>query len=238
MEIGEKLKNARNDNGLTQEQVAAEIGVSRQSVSNWENNRAYPDIVSVIKLSDLYSVSLDDLLKEDKKMIEHLAESTDMVNNQRELVKRLTIIAYWGLWGLIFLCYWLILVPSGGYSTTRVLGSKELFFYMIYPICIAFISGFIGANKGFGNLKWLYVPISGVMLMLLNLVTGYFRDSMAVCFDSGIPLNLFEVICHYFADNIKAWIPTTFVLGCVGCAAGILIGMLVRRTLINQKERS
>lgn len=44
MEIGNRLKNARTDNGLTQEQVAEELGVSRQSISNWENNRSYPDI--------------------------------------------------------------------------------------------------------------------------------------------------------------------------------------------------
>ena len=67
MEIGSRLKNARSEHGLTQEQVAEELGVSRQSISNWENNRSYPDIVSVIKLSDLYSISLDELLKEDKK---------------------------------------------------------------------------------------------------------------------------------------------------------------------------
>ncbi|MCH5206164.1 MAG: helix-turn-helix transcriptional regulator, partial [Oscillospiraceae bacterium] len=68
MEIGNRLKNARVEIGLTQEKVAEEIGVSRQTVSNWENGKFYPDIVSVIKLSDLYSVSLDELLKEDKNM--------------------------------------------------------------------------------------------------------------------------------------------------------------------------
>lgn len=53
MEIGSKLKNARNENGLTQEQAAELLGVSRQTISNWENNKSYPDIISVIKMSDL-----------------------------------------------------------------------------------------------------------------------------------------------------------------------------------------
>ena len=46
MEIGSKLKNARNEKGITQEQAAELLGVSRQTISNWENNKSYPDIIS------------------------------------------------------------------------------------------------------------------------------------------------------------------------------------------------
>ena len=74
MEIGKKLKKARVQSGLTQENVAEKINVSRQAISNWENEKSYPDIISVIELSNLYSISLDDLLKGDEKMIEHLIE--------------------------------------------------------------------------------------------------------------------------------------------------------------------
>ena len=48
---------------MTQEQVAGLLEVSRQTISNWENAKSYPDIVSVIKLSECYDVSLDYLLK-------------------------------------------------------------------------------------------------------------------------------------------------------------------------------
>lgn len=44
----------------------------RQTISNWENEKSFPDIVNVIKLSDLYNISLDQLLKGDEAMIEHL----------------------------------------------------------------------------------------------------------------------------------------------------------------------
>lgn len=63
MEIGAKLKEARTKEGLTQEEVAEAIQVSHQTISNWENEKSYPDIVSVIKLSDLYNISLDKLLQ-------------------------------------------------------------------------------------------------------------------------------------------------------------------------------
>lgn len=86
MEIGKKLKDARTNSGLTQENVAERAGVSRQTVSNWENGRSYPDIVSVIKLSDIYSISLDELLKGDNEMIEHLKESTNVVSSNKKLI--------------------------------------------------------------------------------------------------------------------------------------------------------
>lgn len=86
IKIGEKLRDARNQKGLTQEEVADEIHVSRQTISNWENNRSYSDIISVILLSDLYQMSLDVLLKGDKDMIEHLNESTNIVNSNKKLI--------------------------------------------------------------------------------------------------------------------------------------------------------
>lgn len=86
MEIGKKLKAARQNSGLTQEQAAERLFVSRQTISNWENEKTYPDIVSVVKLSDLYSISLDDLLKGDAKMLEHLGESTDIVKSNQKLI--------------------------------------------------------------------------------------------------------------------------------------------------------
>ena len=86
MEIGKKLRNARTRSGFTQEKAAEEIGVARQTISNCENEKSYPDIVSVIRLSTLYSVSLDELLKGDEEMIDHLEESTNIVNSNKKLI--------------------------------------------------------------------------------------------------------------------------------------------------------
>ena len=86
MEIGKKLKNARVQSGMTQENVAEKINVSRQTISNWENEKSYPDIISVIELSNLYSISLDVLLKGDEKMIEHLEESTNVVKSNQKMI--------------------------------------------------------------------------------------------------------------------------------------------------------
>jgi transcriptional regulator with XRE-family HTH domain len=91
MEIGKKLKETRLKCNMTQEQVSEMLYVSRQTISNWENEKSYPDIISIIKLSDLYSISLDELLKGDEKMIEHLEESTNIVESNTRLIVAIAI---------------------------------------------------------------------------------------------------------------------------------------------------
>ena len=84
MDIGFKIKNARIKAEFTQEQAAEALGVSRQTVSNWENEKIYPDIISVVKMSDLYTVSLDELLKGKAPVpsyLHYLEESTNIVKS-------------------------------------------------------------------------------------------------------------------------------------------------------------
>lgn len=72
MQFGKRLKTSRKNKNLTQEDVAKEFCVSRQTISSWENENSYPDIDSLVKLSNLYDVSLDIILKEDKGMKEYM----------------------------------------------------------------------------------------------------------------------------------------------------------------------
>ncbi len=66
MEISRRIKDARQKNNINQESLAEQLGVSRQTISSWETGKSYPDLVSVIKMSDIFDVSLDELLKEYK----------------------------------------------------------------------------------------------------------------------------------------------------------------------------
>ena len=92
MEIEKKLKDARANAGLTQEQVAEKITVSRQTISNWENGKSLPDIISILNLSDLYQISIDDLLKGDKKMKEKLKKDEKVAKENRRLILTTAII--------------------------------------------------------------------------------------------------------------------------------------------------
>ena len=66
MELGEKLQKLRKDKGLTQEQLADALYVSRTAVSKWESGRGYPNIDSLKEISGFFSVSIDDLLSGEK----------------------------------------------------------------------------------------------------------------------------------------------------------------------------
>lgn len=68
MEIAERLREARKNAGLTQDQVAEMVSVSRVTVSHWETGKSLPDIASLIGLSDLYAISLDELVRGDSKV--------------------------------------------------------------------------------------------------------------------------------------------------------------------------
>ena len=75
MKISKKISEIRNSNKLTQEDLAEMLGVARQTVSNWENDKCYPDIETIILISDKFNISLDILLKEDKEMVKAIDKS-------------------------------------------------------------------------------------------------------------------------------------------------------------------
>ena len=73
MNLASKLKHCRTQQHLTQADVADQLHVSRKTISGWENNRSYPDLNSLIALSDIYKVPTDDLLR-DERFLENIEE--------------------------------------------------------------------------------------------------------------------------------------------------------------------
>ncbi|MED3526387.1 transcriptional regulator [Bacillus thuringiensis] len=69
MNIGKQIQYFRKRDNMSQEKLAEKIHVSRQSISNWENERNYPDIHNLLMMSILFNVSLDDLVKGDVKIM-------------------------------------------------------------------------------------------------------------------------------------------------------------------------
>lgn len=64
MTLGEKICTLRTGKGLSQEDLAAKLEVSRQSVSKWETGQSVPDLEKIIKLADLFGVNVDELVRE------------------------------------------------------------------------------------------------------------------------------------------------------------------------------
>ena len=68
MRISKKIQQIREQQGISQEKLASDLAVTRQAVSKWENGKSIPDIENLMYISDLYGVSLDELVKGDPKV--------------------------------------------------------------------------------------------------------------------------------------------------------------------------
>lgn len=163
MSIGSKIKKSRTDAKLTQEQAAEALGISRQTLSNWENEKYYPDIASVLKMSEIYNVSLDYLLKGEgsmKNYMDYVEESTNAVASKNKFSKLLLILSYLVVWALNIAASWRF---SLGSITEAQAGAFQ---WLVLPVTTIILSILIGKNDYWGRRKWLAPIAFGVMFAL------------------------------------------------------------------------
>lgn len=98
MSLGKSLYHARKKSGLSQEEVAGKLGVSRQTISKWELDETLPDIRQSKKLSRLYHLTLDELIDFDIELKE-IEEAIDSVSETKQRQ-----IDWTGVWGKNILC--------------------------------------------------------------------------------------------------------------------------------------
>ena len=78
MELGTQIKKYRQELHISQEELADRVYVSRQTISNWENDKSYPDVHSLILLSEIFHISLDNLIKGDIEMMKETIQKDDI----------------------------------------------------------------------------------------------------------------------------------------------------------------
>lgn len=106
MEIGKQIQNIRKENGLSQEQFGQKFHVTRQTVSNWENEKSYPDLQTLISISDGFDVSLDKLLKDTPKMVEDFDSAVaGRRRTKRTIIILVTLIVLTLIFG--FIQFWI-----------------------------------------------------------------------------------------------------------------------------------
>lgn len=168
IDIGNKIKNARKEKGITQEQAAEILGVSRQTISNWETEKSYPDIISVIKMSEHYDVSLDYLLKGEnqmKKYYEYLDESTNVVKSKTRLSKLILVLSYLLIWSIAIIVFWRFT------DSSDAMGYSLMYIWIILPVSTFVVSLLIGKNDYWGRFKWFASIAFGIMYMLAEYAT-------------------------------------------------------------------
>ena len=178
MDIGSIIRKARQEKGLTQESAAEALGVSRQTISNWETGRTYPDILSVIRMSDVYAVSLDRLLKEEDSVKQtyrdYLEESTNTVKSNERRMKLTLILVTLGIWALSVLIFWLV------HSGADAMAYSLTVSWVVLPVLFFAASFIIGYRDWFGRWKWLAVPIFSLMYIMTGYVNSVMVEDMLV----------------------------------------------------------
>ena len=127
MELGRQIKKYRGELNLSQEELADKIFVSRQTVSNWENDKNYPDIKSLILMSEVFGVSLDILVKGDIETMKKMINETEVKKANH----------YGNIFAILFITALILFVPL----------VKFLKIYGIIIWVILYAVGFVFALK-------------------------------------------------------------------------------------------
>lgn len=149
MEIGKQIKKYRTEANLSQEELADKIFVSRQTISNWENDKNYPDIKSLVLMSEVFRVSLDNLIKGDLERMKKEIDTQEYAKFQKDstiftilfialLIVPVPFVMLWKWFGMaLYLC----LFGIGRYFAVRIEKYKKKYDIQTYKEIVAFIDG-------------------------------------------------------------------------------------------------
>jgi len=149
MEIGKQIRKHRLDAQLSQEELADKIYVTRQTISNWENDRNYPDIRSLVLLSSVFGVSLDILVKGDVQTMKEQIDAEDIrvfKKDQRVylimligmVILPMPLVRYLKVWGILL---WLAWAAVSIWWSLRIEKRKKAHDIHTYKEIIAFLEG-------------------------------------------------------------------------------------------------
>lgn len=150
MELGKQIKKYRSEKALSQDALAEKIYVSRQTISNWENDKSYPDVNSLVLLSKVFNVSLDQLIKGDvEKMTEQINNSADRKEYEHLslaftvlllaiIITPIPLVHFLSYVGMII---WIVILEAGIIVAYRVEKKKSKFDMQTYQEIKAFLEG-------------------------------------------------------------------------------------------------
>ena len=148
MNLGENIHNLRVAHNLSQGDFADALDVSRQSVSKWENNSAVPDLEKLVKMAQLFGITLDELVSgisptpqtpSDDSPTERIVyvetPSTPPSTRQGLTTHQIIGIVFLGLSGLTMILFTLVGVFTGNWGLGMVLGAPLMMCGLIFLLC-------------------------------------------------------------------------------------------------------
>lgn len=160
MDFGNQIKQIRKEKNITQEQMAQSLNITRQAVSNWENNRNLPDIEILIKIAKVYGVSLDKLiLGEDKmnNMVEKLIK--DGSETRKSKLNTISVCVGIALFLLGITCLTIRAITGDSLDAN---GMLQEYFFLIPLAFVFFFCGFLTfLITGIRNVVAIFTDKSG-----------------------------------------------------------------------------
>lgn len=149
MELGSQIKKYRNELSLSQDALAEKVYVSRQTISNWENGKSYPDVNSLVLLSEVFQTSIDRLIKGDVEVMKKQIRSEDTREFKRLntlyfilflalTVSPIPLAYYLRITGIVI---WAVLAAATLFTALAVEKKKKQFDIQTYREIIAFSEG-------------------------------------------------------------------------------------------------
>lgn len=170
MEINKRIKDARLQKNITQEDLAEYLGVTRQTISSWETGKSYPDIISVIKMSDIFDISLDKMLKEDKQLVNNMQKQMDTVKSNKSIV--FTILFAIIFFGGIYLIRTFVDIPK---IDNLFLNISVLIIFIVGVTTYLFSNIYVGIYVGkFLNQKTSNKSILKTIIVMLGVISLFF----------------------------------------------------------------
>ena len=203
MEISKGIKEARQKNNISQESLAEQLGVSRQTISSWETGKSYPDIVSVIKMSDIFNISLDKMLKEDKKLVNNMQEKMDTVKSNKSII--FTILFAIIFFGGIYLIQTFVDIPK---IDNLYLNIGVLIVFIVGVLTYLFSNVYVGKflNQKTSNKSILKTIIVMLVIVSLFFIFPLIEDFTTVSWQIFIArigiIAIFVLICMFIFKKI------------------------------------
>lgn len=149
MELGKQIKKYRTEAKLSQEGLADKVFVSRQTISNWENDKSYPDIKSLVLMSEVFQVSLDHLIKGDLEKMKKEIDSQEYAKFQKDsavftvlfIALLIVPVPLVMLWKWVGMALYLCLFGIGMYFAVRIERYKKKYDIQTYKEIVAFANG-------------------------------------------------------------------------------------------------
>ena len=149
MELGKQIKMHRQEAHLSQEELANRVYVSRQTISNWENDKSYPDVNSLVLLSEIFQISLDNLIKGDIEVMKDVIQKGEIEKMNRygkiytimlivTAVSAVPLFTWLGVWAFV---PWGIIWASSMYFAFKIEKIKKDNDVQTYKEIVAFSEG-------------------------------------------------------------------------------------------------